>query len=189
MTIRIMQRAYALRDAREKERQEFVRQRYDDQWRDSCDDARTLDSKAMLLYMNQERLRQIQEKVSRKQDLSKQENSFLAEWNRQLDELERRDREKNENRQRVNNETSAAIRKQIEDNMRAKESYYTNLYNEEQVELERVSCLLFNRTTTFTNNFVHFYILLLLLSIICSYVKKLKPRRSYNAVAQRKHIA
>lgn len=135
---RIMQRAYALRDARERARQEYVRQRYDDQWRDSCDDARTLDSKATVIFMNQERLRQIQEKLDRKQELSRQENSFLEEWNRQLDELERRDREKNEFRQRVNNETSAAIRKQIEDNMKAKENFYRNLMSEEQQELERV---------------------------------------------------
>lgn len=135
---RIMQRAYALRDAREKARQEFVRQRYDDQWRDSCDDARTLDSKATVIFMNQERLRQIQEKLERKQELSRQENNFLEAWNRQLDELERRDREKNEYRQRVNMETSAAIRKQIEDNMRAKETFYRNMMDEEQAELERL---------------------------------------------------
>ena len=137
-----MQRAYALRDAREKARQEFVRQRYDDQWRDSCDDARTLDSKATVIFMNQERLRQIQEKLERKQELSRQENSFLEAWNRQLDELERRDREKNEYRQRVNMETSAAIRKQIEDNMRAKENFYRNMMDEEQAELERVRQLI-----------------------------------------------
>lgn len=91
-----------------------------------------------MIFMNQERLRQIQEKLDRKQELSRQENSFLEEWNRQLDELERRDREKNEFRQRVNNETSAAIRKQIEDNMKAKENFYRNLMAEEQQELERV---------------------------------------------------
>jgi hypothetical protein len=135
---RIMQRAYALRDARERDRQEFVRKRYDDQWRDSCDDARTLDSKATVVFMNQERLRQIREKVENKQELSRQENSFLEEWNRQLDELERRDKEKKDYRQRVNMETSAAIRKQIEDNMKAKENFYTNLMSEEQVELDRL---------------------------------------------------
>jgi hypothetical protein len=135
---RIMQRAYALRDARERERQEYVRKRYDEQWRDSCDDARTLDSKATVIFMNQERRRQIQEKVESKQELSRQENSFLEEWNRQLDELERRDKEKNDYRQRVNMETSAAIRKQIEDNMKAKEYYYTNLMAEEQAELDRL---------------------------------------------------
>jgi transcription elongation GreA/GreB family factor len=108
-----MEKAYALRDAREKARQDYVQRRLNDQWRDSCDDARTLDSKAMTLFMNQERLRQIREKVERKQLLSKQEDHFLVEWNRQMDELERRDREKEEYRRRIDKETSDAIRKQV----------------------------------------------------------------------------
>lgn len=108
-----MEKAYALRDAREKARQEYVQRRLNDQWRDSCDDARTLDSKAMTLYMNQERLRQIREKVERKQMLSQQEDNFLAEWNRQMEELEKRDREKEEYRRKVDKETSQAIRKQV----------------------------------------------------------------------------
>lgn len=108
-----MERAYALRDAREKSRQEYVRRRLDDQWRDSCDDARTLDSKALVLHMNKERLGQIAEKMKSKQNLSSQENSFLAEWNRQLDEVERRDQEKREHRRRVDQETSEAIRAQV----------------------------------------------------------------------------
>lgn len=104
-----------------------------------CDDARTLDSKAMTLFMNQERLRQIEEKRQRKQNLSTQEDSFLAEWNRQLDELARRDAEKAEYRRRIDKETSEAIRNQIEANERMKEQYYRNLRQEEDEELERVS--------------------------------------------------
>ena len=135
---RIMERAYALRDAREKARNDYVKKRLDDQWRDSCDDARTLDSKAMLLFMNQERLRQIEEKRQRKQMLSKQEDSFLAEWNRQLDELARRDAEKEEYRRKIDKETSQAIRQQIEANERMKEEYYRSLRKEEDEELERL---------------------------------------------------
>jgi hypothetical protein len=110
---RIMQKAYALRDAREKERQEFVKQRLDDQWRDSCDDARTLDSKAMTKFMNQERLRQIQEKVERKQQLSTQEDSFLEEWNRQLEALAKKDTDKEEYRRRIDKETADGLRQQV----------------------------------------------------------------------------
>lgn len=108
-----MERAYALRDAREKTRQEYVQQRYDDQWRASCDDARTLDSKAMVKFMNDERIRQIREKIDRKQQLSHQEDSFLAEYNRQMEELERRDKEKAEYRRRVDRETSEAVLRQV----------------------------------------------------------------------------
>lgn len=110
---RIRQRAYALKEAREKARQEIANQKYDEQWRSSCDDARTLDSKSLELYMNQERLKQIQEKVQRKQRLSQQEDSYLQEWYRQLEELEKRDREKEELRRRIDQETSAALRAQV----------------------------------------------------------------------------
>lgn len=108
-----MNKAYALRDAREKARQDYVQRRLNDQWRDSCDDARRLDSKAMTMFMNEERLRQIGEKIEKKKMLSQQENNFLNEWNRQMDELEKRDREKEDNRRRVNKETSLAIQKQV----------------------------------------------------------------------------
>jgi cilia- and flagella-associated protein 53 len=137
-----MDRAYALRDARERERQEYVHRRYDDQWRDSCDDARTLDSKATVIFMNKERVKQIGEKLERKQELSRIENSFLEAWNRQLDELERREQEKKEYRHRMEMETSKAIRAQIEQNQQAKENYYRSLMAEEQAELERVSILI-----------------------------------------------
>lgn len=108
-----MERAYALRDAREKERARFVKEKYDEQWRDACDDARTLDSKAMTKAMNQERIAQIQDKLRRKEQVSGQENSFLTEWNRQLEELERRDLAKQEMRRRVDRETSNEIKAQV----------------------------------------------------------------------------
>lgn len=135
---RIMQKAYALRDAREKDRQEFVKQRLDDQWRDSCDDARTLDSKAMTLFMNQERIRQIQEKIQRKQQLSSQEGSFLEEWNRQLEALAKKDSDKEEYRRRVDKETADGLRQQMNNNEKMKEQYYRNLRREEEEELARL---------------------------------------------------
>jgi hypothetical protein len=110
---RIMERAYALRDARENERKAIVKQKYDAQWRDACDDARTLDSKAMTIYMNQERIRQIEEKKSRKQQLSVQENDFVEEWNRQMDALAARDEAKRALRRQIDSETSAKIREQV----------------------------------------------------------------------------
>jgi cilia- and flagella-associated protein 53 len=110
---RIMQKAYALRDAREKDRQDLVKQKLDDQWRDSCDDARTLDSKALVQFMNEQRVFQIKEKVEKKQALSAQEDAFLEVWNRQLDAVARKETEKQENRRRIDRETSEAIRKQV----------------------------------------------------------------------------
>lgn len=113
---RIKERAYQLRDARESARQAEVKAKYDLQWRDACDDARTLDSKAMLRYMNQQRLEQIEEKKRRRAQLSQQENAFFDEWNRQLEALAARDAEKRAQRARIDKETSDEIKAQV--NMR-----------------------------------------------------------------------
>ncbi len=110
---RIMERAYALRDAREKERARFVKEKYNEQWRDACDDARTLDSKAMTKAMHKDRIAQIEDKIRRKQQVSSQENSFLDEWNRQLEQLEKRDLDKQQLRRRVDHETSNEIKAQV----------------------------------------------------------------------------
>lgn len=138
LSFRIMERAYALRDAREKERMAIVKQKYDAQWRDACDDARTLDSKAMTLYMNQERLRQIEEKRQRKKELSSAENAFVDEWTRQMDALAARDEEKKATRRRIDAETSAEIKKQIETNARLRDEFNRKKLEEEQADLNRV---------------------------------------------------
>lgn len=134
-----MERAYALRDAREKERMEKVKEKYDEQWRDACDDARTLDSKMMTKFMHEERMRQIEDKMRRKQELSGRENDFLEEWNRQLEAVERRDAEKKAHRKQVDAETSAEIRAQIEYNAKMKDEHFRRTRQEEENELERVS--------------------------------------------------
>lgn len=48
---RIIERAYALRDAREEQRRKIVEEKYNQQWRDACDDVRAMDSKALALHM------------------------------------------------------------------------------------------------------------------------------------------
>jgi len=135
---RIMERAYALRDARESARQKIVQEKYDQQWRDACDDARTLDSKALSQFMNDERKRQIEEKRLHKIKTSQNEDDFLAEWNRQLDEVARRDKEKQDNRKRVAMETSNDIKRQMEYNFRKREEYWERTKQEEQEELSRL---------------------------------------------------
>mmetsp|Transcript_15101 Transcript_15101/g.25173 ORF Transcript_15101/g.25173 Transcript_15101/m.25173 type:complete len:481 (-) Transcript_15101:324-1766(-) len=135
---RIMERAYQLRDARESERNSLVQKKYDAQWRDACDDARTLDSKAMTIFMNNERLRQIEEKKQRNQNLSSQEDAFVEEWTRQMDAVAAQDAAKQEYRKRIDAETSAAVKAQIEDNMRLKEEFRQKKLGEELSELDRL---------------------------------------------------
>ena len=58
------------------------------------------------------------QKIKRKQDLTGQENSFLAEWNKQLDELARKDKEKQDLKRRIDMETSEEVKAQMEINAR-----------------------------------------------------------------------
>lgn len=108
-----MKKAYALRDARESSREQFVKGCYDAQWRNACDDARALDSIAMTKYMNQERLNQIKNKQERNIQLSANENDFLAEWQRQLDAIEAKDKAKRDLRHKNNMDTAQGIMDQI----------------------------------------------------------------------------
>lgn len=110
---RIMERAHALKDARERERQEFVKSRYDLRWRDACDDARTLDSKAMALFMDKQRQEQIEEKLRRKQGISSEEDAFLAYMRSHQRELEEAERRKLLARHDASYEQSRLIQEQV----------------------------------------------------------------------------
>lgn len=135
---RIMERAYALRDAREEARQKIVHSKLNQQWRDACDDARTLDSQAMTKYMNEERLRQIEAKKQRKQQLSEKENDFLDEWNRQLDEIAARDKAKQDLKYKVDMETAAEVKAQIAREHQMREDQFWKTRHEELDELAKI---------------------------------------------------
>jgi hypothetical protein len=109
----IMERAYALRDKREKTRSEYVKNALDAQWRDACDDARTLDSKAMLQYVKNERLAQIEEKIRRKERLSAQDNDFYEAWQQHLAEYDRKEEEKLKLREVAQQNTLNSIKSQV----------------------------------------------------------------------------
>lgn len=108
-----MERAHALKNAREKERQDFVKQCYDNRWRDACDDARTLDSQALESYVNQERQKQIEDKIRRKQAISAEENAFLEQMMRIQAEDDERERLKDEDREFQTKTRAAAIIEQV----------------------------------------------------------------------------
>lgn len=109
----IMERAYALRDRREKSRADYVKTALDAQWRDACDDARTLDSVAMLQFVKDERLAQIEEKKRRKERLSVAENDFYNAWQQHLAEYDRKEHEKLAKRESDQKSTLDSITGQI----------------------------------------------------------------------------
>ena len=115
---KMMDRAYALREKREKERLEFVKQCYDNQWRDACDDARTLDSKAMVAWVDAQNQEQIQEKNREMEELAAAENQWIESnkmHNEKLDDIER---EKNELRAKAAKDLEDGLQKQMEENER-----------------------------------------------------------------------
>lgn len=135
---RIMERAYALRDAREKERQQIVEKAYDLQWRESCDDARTLDSKTLDMYMNQERGKQVALKKLRNEELSANENAWLQEWNKQIENMTAKEREKEDFRNMKKMEMVDGLKSQMEYNLNRKRSEFRNTRKEDQEEIAEV---------------------------------------------------
>eukprot|EP01042_Synura_sphagnicola_P003214 gene3214-3972_t len=107
-----MDRAHALRDAREKERQDFVRERLEKQWRDGLDEARAKDSAAKNFQVKQEVLGQISEKIRLKQELTKEEDLRVQEWKKQLDELEQLEQKKEEMRKQADQRLLEGLRAQ-----------------------------------------------------------------------------
>jgi hypothetical protein len=135
---RIMDRAYALRDKREKARADYVKTALDNQWRDACDDARTLDSKAMIRFVNEERLAQIEEKIRRKQQLSIAENEYYSEWLKQLDKYDRKEAEKLHKREHDREYTQKSILGQIEASAQRKAALKEATLREDEEEIQMV---------------------------------------------------
>jgi hypothetical protein len=110
---RIMEKAYKLKEAREEEQRKFVEDAYARQWRDACDDARTLDSVALTKYMNNQRLQQLEEKMRAKEQLTLEENRFVASWKQQVAEMEEEENKAKEKRLQAELDTKDLIKNQV----------------------------------------------------------------------------
>jgi len=134
----IMERAYALRDAREAARKKMIQDKLDQLWRDGCDDARTLDSKELNKFMGAERLRQIEEKENRRKNAKAEETVFLGEWTRQLSLLEEKDRAKQAKRDKSNADTAAGLEEQIRFNDELKAQHFKKMQEDDEREISEV---------------------------------------------------
>lgn len=81
---RIMEKAYKLRDRREAERQKYIEECYDRQWREAVDDARTLDSQAMSKWVGDERKRMIGQNIENRAQAKAEEDEWIRQWKEQL---------------------------------------------------------------------------------------------------------
>jgi hypothetical protein len=134
-----MERAYALRDEREKARQQHVKAALDQQWRDACDDARTLDSVALLSLVSQERKAQIDEKIRNKIRLTDEEKKFNEDWKRHVENLESVEKQKEENRRKTEEETANKIKDQITANKQRKQHQKEITRLEDEAEIREVA--------------------------------------------------
>jgi hypothetical protein len=86
---RIRTRAHMLKDQREDERKVYVKEMYDLQWRTACDDARTLDSNAVLNKLVSDRSSALNFKEGDGRLREKEEAARSAEvWKGQMAELD-----------------------------------------------------------------------------------------------------
>ena len=104
----IRERAYALKAKREAERQEFVKECYQRQWRDACDDLRAMDSKATLDRLVQDRKIMVETKTA----MMKQRKETNECTNDTLAFLQDRDDE-NIQRREFNLKTKQALDQQL----------------------------------------------------------------------------
>jgi hypothetical protein len=135
----LMERAYALRDAREAARKKMIQEKLDALWREGCDDARTLDSKELTRFMGAERLRQIQEKENRRQAANANESVFLTEWTRQLSAMEERDKAKEAARNKASQDTAVGLLDQIKYNEHMKDEHARKIQADDDRELAEIN--------------------------------------------------
>jgi hypothetical protein len=107
----IRERAHRLKDRREKENEAFVRECYDRQWREGCDEIRTLNAKAMTEKLIHDRRQAVQMKgnCSEPNVSDVNEDNFMFY-------LERREKEDIVQRQSANEQVKKALDEQIRSN-------------------------------------------------------------------------
>ena len=121
---RIMRKAFALRDARESARQEYVTAAYQRQWRDANDDSRTLNSNELSKFMAAERMKQTEDNARKREQEDGDNEEFLAEWQRQLDAIAAKDQAKQDRRHKANMDQAVGLREQMDYNETQRQKNY-----------------------------------------------------------------
>jgi len=112
---RLIIEARRLKGEREFQRQQYAADAYERQWKESCDDLRTIDSSAFQQYCRGQVVQQMQERIDKKQ-ISREEDKKWAE----LWEADRQKKIQNENeraakRAAATAENVAALQQQLEE--------------------------------------------------------------------------
>jgi len=135
---RIMERAYKLRDARESSRREYIEECYNRQWRDACDDARTLDSQAMSQWVGDERKRHIELNQTNRRLNAEEEERWVQSWKQQLAELDAKEDGKGNYKLQMEKDTEAAVKEQMKTNYELKNSLREMKRKEDEAEIAEI---------------------------------------------------
>lgn len=130
----IRTKAYQLKEKRELERQSYVKQCYDRQWRDACDEARTLDSKAKLDKLMYDRKHALASKQSK---FSEEDIKQRREYKKKLELLEQKEKSEMEARQRKNLEMKLSLDHQVKVLKQKNAALMQQTLTEERKQIEK----------------------------------------------------
>ena len=94
---------------------EYVRKCYDEQWRDACDEARTLDSRAMLQWVKEERLKRSNDNIQG-YEMTDEEKRIEKEFQINNEKLDKAEQDKKDYMINSSKYTQEELRRQIESN-------------------------------------------------------------------------
>eukprot|EP00804_Cyclotella_cryptica_P023472 CCRYP_012132-RA/>CCRYP_012132-RA protein AED:0.30 eAED:0.30 QI:0/-1/0/1/-1/1/1/0/464 len=133
----LRERAYALKAKREAERQEFVKECYRRQWRDSCDDLRAIDSKATLDRLTEDRKLIMKTKAA----LSQQDRIDDCGTSHSTSFLQDGRDDGNDQRRQRNVETKQALDKQLQWKREQEAAVVAQRQREEEEQLRHLAHL------------------------------------------------
>ncbi|KAJ3342764.1 ubiquinol-cytochrome c reductase core subunit 1 [Kappamyces sp. JEL0680] len=107
------QRMHMLRETREKERKNVVQEKLEQQWRQNCDELRSLESKMLVKHVDAGRAIQIKEREARKELEKKEKEHYEKLW--EEGRIKKMEREANDHtlRQQRNQDTLVILKQQL----------------------------------------------------------------------------
>mmetsp|Transcript_15781 Transcript_15781/g.23440 ORF Transcript_15781/g.23440 Transcript_15781/m.23440 type:complete len:479 (+) Transcript_15781:278-1714(+) len=131
----IREKAFRLKAKREAERRSFVKECYERQWRDGCDEARILDSRAIMDKLMRDRNDAVACKESRTKE-SQMDSTETAEWKKRLKDLEDKEFLEQEKRHRKNIEIKLVLDEQVKSLREKREILKRQKLKEENEQIE-----------------------------------------------------
>lgn len=111
--IMMRSRMTKLREEREKDRQKIVEQKLEQQWRQNCDELRSLESKILVKKVDAGRAIQIKEREARKELEKKEKEHYEKLWEQGRKKKMEREIHDHNVRQQLNHETLLVLKDQL----------------------------------------------------------------------------